>query len=158
VILETECSVAASLLTTAPLGSMPPKWMRYRMLLSSFADWEVWYVPQKHVVLCDELSRQSRFYRPDSSRLLKVAALLGVSATKLDEAAHNFLGADNNDNELDTAIQDDRDEAGAFTDARLTELLNSQRRDALCKQVEVPEASITELRTCTATRQTCRAC
>jgi hypothetical protein len=35
VILETDCSVAASLLTTAPLGSLPPKWMRYRMLLAS---------------------------------------------------------------------------------------------------------------------------
>ena len=151
VILETDCSVAASLLTTAPLGSMPPKWMRYRMLLSSFADWEVWYVPQKQVVLCDELSRQSRYYRPDSSRLLKVAAQLGVSAVLLDKAAQHFLGEDNNDNVLETAIQDDRGEAGAFTDARLTELLNEQRRDAFCKQVDlelksnasgqVPEAS-----------------
>ena len=87
VILETDCSVAASLLTTAPLGSLPPKWMRYRMLLGLSADWEVWYVPKKQVVLCDELSRQTRFYRASSSRLLNVAALHRLSGKALDEAA-----------------------------------------------------------------------
>jgi hypothetical protein len=110
--------------------------MRYRMLLSSFADWEVWYVPQKQVVVCDELSRQARFYRPSSSRLLQVAAQRNLTGTELDDAARQFLGADEGgDGKLDEAIQDGGGEASAFTDARLTELLAEQGRDAFCKQV-----------------------
>ena len=132
VVLETDCSVAASLLTTAPLASLPAKWMRYRMLLSSFADWEVWYVPQKSVVVCDELSRQSRFYRPSSSRLLQVAVQQNLSGVELDEAAGQFLGDDNgNEDKLDEALE----VAGAFTDARLSQLLAEQGRDDFCKQV-----------------------
>ena len=130
----------------------------------------MWYVPHTQVVLCDEQFRQSRFYRPDSSMLLKVAALLDVSGTVLDEAAGQFLGADANDSSIDAAIQDGRGEAGAFTDARLTdarlaELLNEQRRDAFCKQVDVELKSQmgkcrkrpVAARTFSATRQACRA-
>jgi hypothetical protein len=91
------------------------------------------------VVLCDELSRQTRFYRASRSRLLKVAALHCLSGKALDEAAAQFLGGPSDDSALDSAIQNAgmRATTGTFTDARLDELLRgrssvrSQARDAV---------------------------
>lgn len=106
------------------------------MLLSSFADREVWDVPQKQVVVCDELSRQSRFYRPSSSRLLQVAVQQNLSGVDIDDATGHFLGTD--DGGVGQARRSDRHGRrvhGCVTDARLTDLLAEQARDDFCKQV-----------------------
>ncbi len=67
---------------------------------------------------------------------------------ELEEAAQQLLGAVDevdSDSKLDEAI----DQAGAFTDARLTQLIAEQARDAFCKQVaaeleEQPDGRLTE--------------
>ncbi len=87
---------------------------------------------------------------------------------ELDDAAEQLVGADDGG---DAKLVEAVDQAGAFTDARLTELLAAQARDDVCKQVaaklqEQPDGRLNEQRatrraprpTCTATRRTCRAC
>ena len=82
------------MLTTTPFSQLPAKYQRYRTLLQQFAQVRVHYVGAKQVVMCDQLSRQAKWYKAESSQLLQVAAVLGYSAQEIELAAAGILGDD----------------------------------------------------------------